>query len=124
MDLFLKFENETQADEYLFNTTPAVTETKETVIKDEVLNKNGSVKTPAVIETEIIEIAPETRTPKFANIDKIGDIYKPTGEIVDDVPVLEKLDGYHVNVRVVDGENASGLEKFAVAPKAPVRVWG
>lgn len=123
-DLFLKFETETQADEYLFNITPAVTETKETIIKNEVLNKDGSVKTPAIINTEVIEITPETRTPKFANVDKIGTIYKPTGEVVDDVPVMEALDGYHVNVRVVDSEDSSGLEKFVVAPKNPVRVWG
>jgi hypothetical protein len=50
----------------------------------------------------------------FANIDTIGVIYK------DEQPIT----GWHVNVRVVDGEDASLLAPFAVTPATPTRIWG
>jgi len=47
--------------------------------------------------------------PKYANIDTIGVIYKPTGETAQqneiDVPVMAALPGWHVNVRVIDEDD-------------------
>jgi hypothetical protein len=61
-----------------------------------------------------IEGDAETVVQNFTNIDTIGVIHK------DDHPI----DGWHVNVRVVDGEDGSALEPFSVNPKTPIRVWG
>lgn len=60
----------------------------------------------------------------YANIDTIGVIYKPTGETdAEGNPVMAALDGWHVNVRVVN-EDPTPLEQYAVTPFMPVRVWG
>jgi len=50
----------------------------------------------------------------FKNIDVIGVIYKNE----------QPLDGWHVNVRVMDGEDSSSIAPFSVIPTVPVRVWG
>jgi hypothetical protein len=50
----------------------------------------------------------------FANTDTIGVIYK------DEQPIP----GWHVNVRLVDGEDGSTLAPFAVTPTTPLRIWG
>jgi hypothetical protein len=64
----------------------------------------------------------------FANTDTIGVIYKPTGETTEQdgkaVPVMEAIAGWHVNVRLVEGEDGSTLEPFVVTPSTPLRVWG
>jgi hypothetical protein len=66
--------------------------------------------------------------PNYRNIDTIGVIYKPTGEMLmgedGEYPEMAPIDGWHVNVRLVDGEDAEALEPFVVQPKSPVRVWG
>lgn len=51
----------------------------------------------------------------FANIDVIGTIYKDE----------QAIDGWHVNVRVIDNENADILLPFQVNPKptTPLRIW-
>lgn len=65
--------------------------------------------------------------PNYANIDTIGLIYKPTGEILrgedGEYPAMAPIPGWHVNVRLVEGENADALEPFAVTPVTPSRVW-
>ncbi len=75
-----------------------------------------------------IEAKEGTEVQNFANIDTIGVIYKPTGETTEQdgmtVPVMEAIAGWHVNVRVVDGENAEPLQAFAVTPSTPLRIWG
>jgi hypothetical protein len=64
----------------------------------------------------------------YANIDTIGLIYKPTGEMLmgedGEYPEMAAIEGWHVNVRLVDGEDAEALEPFEVSPQTPVRVWG
>lgn len=64
----------------------------------------------------------------FANIDTIGVIYKPTGEVeqteMGERPVMAAIPGWHVNVRLADGEDASALSAYAVTPSTPMRVWG
>ena len=66
-------------------------------------------------------------TPNYANIDTIGIIYKPTGEMLQGedgpYPAMAPIEGWHVNVRLV-GEDADALAPFVVEPKTPVRVWG
>ena len=108
-DLYLKFADKAQADSVLYTTTPVLA----------VVDTEGNVITPA---------GEDIVTPNFANIDVIGTIYRPTGEVetVDgmEVPVMAALDGYHVNVRAVDGEDTSALTSFAVVPSVPMRVWG
>jgi hypothetical protein len=52
--------------------------------------------------------------PNFVNIDTIGVIYK------DEQPIT----GWHVNVRLMDNEDGSALESFAVTPSTPLRIWG
>ena len=66
--------------------------------------------------------------PNYRNIDTIGIIYKPTGEMLQgedgEYPEMAPIEGWHVNIRLVDGEDAESLEQFVVAPSTPVRVWG
>jgi hypothetical protein len=108
-DLYLKFTDKAQADSVLYTTTPVLA----------VVDMEGNVITPA---------GEDIVTPNFANIDIIGTIYNPTGEVetVDgmEVPVMAALDGFHVNIRAVDGEDTSALTSFAVVPSVPARVWG
>ena len=108
-DFYLRFADKAQADSVLYTTTPVLA----------VVDTEGNVITPA---------GEDIVTPNFANIDVIGTIYRPTGEVetVDgmEVPVMAALEGYHVNVRAVDGEDTSALTSFAVVPSVPMRVWG
>lgn len=64
----------------------------------------------------------------YANIDTIGVIYKATGATTEQegmtFPVMAAIPGWHVNVRLVDGEDASAIEPFKVQPATPMRVWG
>lgn len=65
------------------------------------------------------------KVPKYAAVDVIGVIHKPTGKMIktDDgeVPETAPLEGWHVNVRHT--EEAPELGAYKVAPKAPVRGW-
>lgn len=60
-------------------------------------------------------------------IDEIGVIYLPTGEMVSgdgrDDPVMEPIDGWHVNVRTMLQDAADALRHLEVTPDNPVRVW-
>lgn len=65
----------------------------------------------------------------YANIDTIGVIYKSSGETTTDaegneMPVMAPIEGWHVNVRMVDGEEGAALEQYQVNPSTPMRVWG
>lgn len=108
-DFYLRFADKAQADSVLYTNTPVLA----------VVDPEGNVITPA---------GEDIVTPNFANIDVIGTIYRPTGEVetVDgmEVPVMAALSGYHVNIRAVDGEDTSALTSFAVVPSVPCRVWG
>ena len=101
MDLYLKFTDEPQANSVLYTEVP-------TAWDDE-----GNV-----LETE--------PRPNYANIDTIGIIYEggewdAEGNVITE-PVA--LSGWHVNVRVVAGEDAEALEAYAVTVLSPMRVWG
>lgn len=100
-DLFLKFADEAQATSVLYTQHPEVT------------TEEGTVVTEAY------------STPNFVNIDTVGVITKPTGELdVEGNPVMETLEGWHVNIRLAAGEDNSILETYKVVPKNPIRVWG
>lgn len=96
----LKFTDEAQAQSVLFTEIPAV------------LDAEGEVVTEA------------QQQPNYRNIDTIGVIHKPTGEVDEEgLPVMAALPGWHINVFLLDGEDAEALEPFKVIPTNPVRVW-
>ena len=96
-DFMLRFADAQEADAVLF---------------DEQTNVQGDV-----VET--------VKVPKYAAIDVIGLIYKPTGEMITtdegEVPEMAPVEGWHVNVRH-KGE-APELAAYQVFPQAPVRGW-
>ena len=99
-DYFLKFADEAEANAALF--------TEQTNVQDD------------VVETVLV--------PKYAAVDVIGTIYKPTGNVLpaedgsgDAVPEMKAVPGWHVNVRHT-GE-APELEAFRTFPATPSRAW-
>ena len=60
-------------------------------------------------------------------IDEIGVIYLPPGEMVSgedgDEPVMEPIYGWHVNVRTTSSNVADALRHLEVTPENPVMVW-
>lgn len=64
-------------------------------------------------------------TPKYAAVDLIGTIYKPTSTMIETEfgpqPEMQAIQGYHANVRHVDA--APELDIYAVQPSSPIRVW-
>jgi hypothetical protein len=101
MDLYLRFDSETQASSVLYTEVPTAW--------DE--------------EGEPTEWEPK---PNYANIDTIGTIYEggewdKEGNVITEPAALQ---GWHVNVRVVAGEDGEPLQQFSVIPQSPRRVWG
>ncbi|MEN9761282.1 MAG: hypothetical protein RI906_1108 [Pseudomonadota bacterium] len=96
-DFMLRFTDAAEADAVLF---------------DEQTNVDGDV-----VET--------VKVPRYAAIDVIGVIYKPTGEMITtdegEVPEMAPVDGWHCNVR--HNAEAPELEAYQVFPQAPVRGW-
>lgn len=78
-------------------------------------------------EAKVVLYDVKTEVSNYANIDTIGVIYKPTGEMLQGedgtYPAMAPLEGWHVNVRVV-AEDATALEPFKITPTAPIRIWG
>lgn len=106
-DLYLKFESEAEARSVLYRIEGAV----------EADPENG------------IEAVEGYEVPNFRNIDIIGTIYEETGEVEVDsegieTPVMEAIEGFHVNVRTLPTEDTTPLEPFALVPSSPMRVWG
>lgn len=67
----------------------------------------------------------EEQAPRYAAIDVIGVIWKPTGSTVQteygEVEDMAPVPGWHVNVR--HNEEAPELEAYQVFPQSPVRGW-
>jgi hypothetical protein len=105
-DYLLKFESEEQANSVLFTKVP--TAWADAVADDE-----------PPVATEWMD------KPNFDNIDIIGTIYRPTGEVemAEDmeVPVMAAVDGYHVNVR--NYSEAPELDAYVVVPTNQYRTW-
>lgn len=79
----------------------------------------------AVEASEGVEAVEGYEVANYRNIDTIGVIYKPTGEVDDEGnPLLSPIEGWHVNVRLLDDEDAAPLESYVVTPSTPLRVWG
>lgn len=55
--------------------------------------------------------------PRYRCIDVIGTLY----DVVDEMTT--PLEGWHVNVRLMDGEDPAPLEPYAVQPTHPRRVF-
>ncbi len=96
-DFFLRFDTEAEANAALFT---------------EQTNVDGDI-----VETVLV--------PKYAAVDVIGVIYKPTGKMqtTDEGPMPEMapLEGWHVNVRHT--AETPELEAFRVFPATPSRMW-
>jgi hypothetical protein len=71
-----------------------------------------------------IEEKPGHQLPNYTNIDILGILHE-IQEIVDveNPPELIPMDGWHVNVRLVKGEDAIPLEPYIITPENPRRVW-
>jgi len=99
---YLAFQDEIEANSVLYTTHP------------EVVDIDGNV----VVEAYT--------TPNYANISVIGTVYEPapipTPE--DYVPVPYPAPNWGVNVLVIEGEDATPIEAYAVQPwPFPMRVW-
>jgi len=100
LDLYLKFSNESQANSVLYT------------------------EVPTAWDEEGEPTAWEPRA-NYQNIDVLGILYEQQ-EIPDpeNPPTPVPLDGWHVNVRVVEGEDSEPLEPFSIHPEFPRRIWG
>ena len=99
-DYCLKFKDQAEADAVLF--------TEQTNVQD-----------------DIVEIV---KAPKYAAVDVIGVIYKPTGKMLpaedgsgDAVDEMAPVEGWHANVRHTD--EAPELVAHQIFPQSPVRGW-
>ena len=96
-DYFLKFADQAEADSVLFT---------------EQTNVQGDV-----VET--------FKVPKYAAVDVIGVIWKPTGKVLKTkegpVDEMAPLEGWHVNVRHT--AEAPELDAYKVEVKTPARMW-
>ena len=72
-----------------------------------------------------------TTTHDYA-IDLVGVIYEPTGETLTDAegneyPATAPLDGYHLNIRLLNDTMRAAVEAidaaYGVTPSSPSRVW-
>jgi hypothetical protein len=126
-DLFLKFESQEQAKPFLYNVTIEHRDPETNSIVEPTMDMETQepVYPEGTVEVEVLGN-------KFINTDVIGDIWKPTeemqtisgpGDVEMEVPVMEKLVGWHVNIRPTGEEDTSQLQPFAVVPQNPVRVW-
>ena len=96
-DFMLRFTDQAEADAVLF--------TEQTNVQDD------------IVET--------VKTPKYAAVDVIGLIYKPTGKLLTtdegEVPEMAPLEGWHANVRHI--AEAPELDAYKVEVATPVRGW-
>jgi hypothetical protein len=100
-DLYLAFPDQAAADAVLYTTHDAVTD------------EGDNVTAEAYV------------TPNYANIDTLGILYERQ-EVTDpdNPPEPVPLPGWHINIRLVEGEDAEALQAFEVHPTVPRRVWG
>jgi hypothetical protein len=102
-DFYLKFADEVQAKSVLYRIEGAIEADSETGTEAKAGYEVGN----------------------YANIDVIGVMYEL--QAITDTENLSEpiaLDGWHVNVRVVAGEDDTPLLPYSVIPTQPRRVWG
>lgn len=109
IDYYLKFTDKAEAESVLYTVHPAVYE--------------ADMETGAPTDKVISE---EYTTPNYRNIDVLGVLYEKQ-EVVDpeNPPEPVPMEGWHVNVRVMPGEDGEPLEAFKVNPEPQQwrRVW-
>ena len=100
-DLYLKFADEAEANSVLYTVHP------------ETVDEDG------------VTVSEEYTTPNYQNIDTLGILYvnQPIPDPENPPPPIPE-EGWHTNVRLVEGEDAAPLESFKVEPVLPRRVWG
>lgn len=100
-DFYLKFESEQEAKDILFTKVPVA------------FDEEGK-------PTEFFN------KPNFINTDVLGTLYEKIPADAAENFQPTKLEGWHVNVRVMPDEDGSVLEQFKVSPEPPAwrRVWG
>jgi len=149
IDLHLKFDTEAEAAAVLYTALPAEIRIEKMVNAtvylmqgeiDEDGDRENYTTTDAPKKGDVVldswnedrpEFSYETQTqlvPNYANIDTIGLIYKPTGTTLTDgegneYPEMAAISGWHVNVRLMNGEDAEPLEAYRVQVANPMRVW-
>ncbi len=95
-DLYLKFADQAEADSLLYT------------VHDAVLGEDGGVVSEAYT------------TQNYMNTDVLGIIYEEQADPdADPVP----MEGWHVNIRLMPGEDPSPLLSYQVFPQLPRRVW-
>ena len=106
-DIYLAFQDESEANLVLYAIIPTEYES----------GKTG--KPTKTIKTESYGI------PKYQNIDVIGTVYQPPPEIVleDYVPIPYPAPNFGVNIRLMDDEDIEPLKPYIIEPKHPIRVW-
>jgi hypothetical protein len=101
-DVYLKFESESQANSILYD-----------------MIEYADPQADSIMISEM--------RPLYQNIDTLGIISEATGEISiqDDVeiPIMQPMAGWHVNVRLMPDENLEALTPYQVFPTVPRRVW-
>ncbi len=147
-DYFLKFADEAEAEAVLFEELPNFSPPSKTVIATKYLVKGTAENDFEDYMTynppegaEILDSWPETtertdwnappqmmKVPKYAAVDIVGVIYKPTGKVLpapdgsgEAVDEMAPIDGWHVNVRHTD--EAPELDAYKVEVKTPARMW-
>jgi hypothetical protein len=106
-DYYLKFADKAEADSVLYTEVPIAWD-------------NSDPENSVVTETE--------QRPNYRNIDVLPTVVATQGtydEEGNELTAPTYVDGYHVNVRALEGEDGSALEAYAVnpAPNTPARVW-
>ena len=79
-------------------------------------------------EVQAASILYSENRPNYQNVDVIGAMFEPTGNTLTDgeggsFPEMAPIEGWHVNVALIDGEDEAELMPFAVQPNSPSRVW-
>ena len=62
-------------------------------------------------------------------LDVVGAIYKPTGNTIpgadgEQLPEMAAIDGFHVNLLLIDVDIPEALAAYCTTPKTPSRVFG
>ena len=101
-DYYLKFPDEATANSVLYRIEGAVEADPENNIEEQ----------------------PGYQVPNYTNIDILGVIYEEQ-QITDpeNLPEPIPMDGWHVNIRLVEGEDSTSLVPYMITPENPRRVW-
>ena len=110
-DFYLKFTDEAAATAVLYHTETVRDYDRELTEEEQALGEDN-------FAIKHIEVA------NYANISTIGVIYEATPEDAGEDYAPAAIPGWHVNVRLVEGEDASALQPYQVNPATPLRVWG